>query len=35
MPKGENNSKKSAAESFGEMVREFGDVVLFPMPRRF
>jgi len=27
MPKGENNSKKSAAESFGEMVREFGTVL--------
>jgi len=27
MPKGENNSKKSAAESFGEMVREFGNAL--------
>jgi len=27
MPKGENNTKKSAAESFGEMVREFGNAL--------
>ncbi len=27
MPKGKNNTKKSAAESFGEMVREFGNAL--------
>ena len=35
MPKGENNTKKSAAENFGEMVREFGNALaeIFKNPK--
>lgn len=35
MPEGENNTKKSAAENFGEMVREFGNALaeIFKNPK--
>ena len=35
MPKGENNTEKSAAENLGEMVREFGNALgeIFKNPK--